>query len=79
MLLRMYMRWAEQHGYKVEYAGRERGEDAGIKSATMQINGPQRLWLAEDRERRASAGAHLAVRFERAAAYDVSPRPGSIR
>ena len=36
------------------------GEQAGIKSATLQVKGPQRLRLAEDRGRRAPAGAHLA-------------------
>ena len=39
MLLRMYMRWAEQHGYKVELLEESAGEEAGIKSATLQVNG----------------------------------------
>src|ERR1044071_5401142 len=39
MLLRMYTRWAEQHGYKVEYLEETQGEEAGIKSATVQIKG----------------------------------------
>src|ERR1700754_2066464 len=39
MLLRMYTRWAEQHGYKVEYLEESQGEEAGIKSATVQISG----------------------------------------
>ena len=37
MLMRMYMRWAEAHGYKVTIANILDGEDAGIKSVTMQI------------------------------------------
>src|SRR5207302_8672063 len=39
MLLRMYARWAEQHGYKVEYLEETVGEEAGIKSATVQVKG----------------------------------------
>ena len=71
MLLRMYTRWAEKHGFKVEYLEETQGEEAGIKSATIQISGPQCLWLAEDRSRRAPPGADLAVRFQRAAAHLV--------
>src|SRR6202035_2458679 len=37
MLLRMYTRWAEQHGFKVEYLEETEGEEAGIKAATVQI------------------------------------------
>jgi len=55
--LRMYTRWAEKHGLSrssiwKKNPGRKK---AGIKSATIQISGPQCLWLAEDRSRRASA------------------------
>ena len=64
MLMRMYVRWAEQHDYKVEVLDEHAGEEAGIKSATLADQGPQRLWLAEDRIGRASAGAHFALRFE---------------
>src|ERR1700750_2217296 len=39
MLLRMYTRWAETHGFKVEYLEETQGEEAGIKSATIQISG----------------------------------------
>jgi peptide chain release factor 2 len=37
MLLRMYVRWAEQHGYKVDWLEESEGEGAGIKSASVQI------------------------------------------
>jgi peptide chain release factor 2 len=39
MLLRMYMRWAENHGFQVETLDHQAGEEAGIKSATLGING----------------------------------------
>ncbi|MEA2976167.1 MAG: peptide chain release factor 2 [Alphaproteobacteria bacterium] len=58
MLLRMYTRWAEQHGYKVEYLEETPGEEAGIKSATVQIKGHNAFgWLkSED-------GVHRLVRI----------------
>ncbi len=39
MLLRMYLRWAERHGYTAVITDRLEGEGAGIKSATVEING----------------------------------------
>jgi len=39
MLLRMYLRWAERHGYNAVVTDRLEGEGAGIKSATIEING----------------------------------------
>ena len=39
MLMRMYMRWAEAHGHKVSISSLLEGDDAGIKSVTMQIEG----------------------------------------
>ena len=39
MLLRMYLRWGEQHGYKVEWFEESAGEEAGLKSATIRVNG----------------------------------------
>ncbi len=39
MLLRMYTRWAERHGYKIEVVDLLPGEEAGIKSATLTITG----------------------------------------
>jgi peptide chain release factor 2 len=39
MLLRMYLRWAERHGYEAILTDRLEGEGAGIKSATVEING----------------------------------------
>jgi peptide chain release factor 2 len=58
MLLRMYTRWAEQHGYKIEYLEETAGEEAGIKSATIQVKGKNAYgWLkSED-------GVHRLVRI----------------
>ena len=39
MLMRMYVRWAESHGYKVEWIEETEGEGAGIKSATVVVKG----------------------------------------
>jgi peptide chain release factor 2 len=58
MLERMYTRWAEQHGYKVEWLEESDGEQAGIKSATMKISGPNAYgWLKTE------AGVHRLVRI----------------
>ena len=40
MLMRTYTRWAEKHGYKVQLMEESEGEQAGIKSVTLQITGP---------------------------------------
>jgi len=58
MLLRMYTRWAEQHGYKVEWLEESAGEGAGIKSATVRISGPNAFgWLKTE------SGVHRLVRI----------------
>ena len=58
MLLRMYTRWAEQHGYKVEYLEETQGEEAGLKSATVQIKGHNAYgWLKSEN------GVHRLVRI----------------
>lgn len=41
MLMRMYQRWAEQHGYKVSISNLQDGDEAGIKTVTMEIEGYQ--------------------------------------
>src|SRR3990167_6075420 len=46
LLLRMYSRWAQAHGYEVELEAEESGDQAGIKSATILITGPNAYgWL----------------------------------
>jgi len=58
MLLRMYVRWAEQHGYKVEWLEESAGEEAGIKSASVQVSGPNAYgWLKTE------SGVHRLVRI----------------
>src|SRR6201996_3063396 len=58
MLLRMYTRWAEQHKFKVEYLEESPGEEAGIKSATIQISGRNAYgWLKTE------GGVHRLVRI----------------
>src|ERR1700730_8043554 len=43
MLMRMYMRWAEEKKYTVEFIDESPGDEAGIKSATLRITGPRAL------------------------------------
>ena len=58
MLLRMYVRWAEAHKYKVEWIEESPGEEAGIKSATVRIVGDNAYgWL------RSESGVHRLVRI----------------
>jgi len=66
MLLRMYSRWAGAHGYKVEEIGYSAGDEAGIRSATLQIKGPDAYgWLKTE------SGVHRLVRIS---PYDSSAR-----
>ena len=58
MLLRMYTRWAEQHGYKVDIVEYSEGDEAGIKSATLQVKGDNAFgWLKTE------SGVHRLVRI----------------
>ena len=58
MLMRMYVRWAEAHGYKVDWLEESEGEGAGIKSATVQIKGYNAYgWLKSEN------GVHRLVRI----------------
>jgi len=58
MLLRMYIRWAEQHKFKVEWLEESAGEGAGIKSATVRISGENAYgWLKTE------SGVHRLVRI----------------
>jgi peptide chain release factor 2 len=58
MLERMYMRWAEGRGYKVELIGEHYGEEAGIKSATILVKGHNAYgWLKTE------SGVHRLVRI----------------
>jgi len=66
MLARMYVRWAEAHGYKVELISESSGEEAGIKSATYKIAGHNAYgWL------KGESGVHRLVRIS---PYDSAAR-----
>ncbi|NDR56441.1 peptide chain release factor 2 [Aliiruegeria sabulilitoris] len=66
MLARMYVRWAEKKGYKVELQSESAGEEAGIKSAAYKITGPNAYgWLKSE------SGVHRLVRIS---PYDSSAR-----
>ena len=58
MLQRMYTRWAERHGYKVELIDHHSGEQAGIKSATMLVKGENAYGYAKT-----ESGVHRLVRI----------------
>jgi len=58
MLMRMYSRWAERHGCKVEMLEASEGEQVGLKSVTLQVSGPSAYgWLKTE------AGVHRLVRI----------------
>ncbi len=66
MLLRMYARWSEAHGNKVEWLEESAGEEAGIKSATLKISGENAYgWLKTE------SGVHRLVRIS---PYDSNAR-----
>ena len=58
MLLRMYLRWAERRGFKTTITDLMEGEEAGIKSATVQVDGPYAYGYL-----RAERGTHRLVRL----------------
>jgi len=66
MLLRMYTRWAESRGYKVELLERHDGDEAGIKSATLLLKGEDAYGWAKT-----ESGVHRLVRIS---PYDSSAR-----
>jgi peptide chain release factor 2 len=58
MLLRMYVRWAEARGYQVSIVDESPGDEAGIKSATVELRGPYAYGYA-----RSEAGVHRLIRL----------------
>ena len=66
MLLRMYTRWAKAHGYETTIEALEEGEQAGVKSATVLITGPNAYgWLKSE------SGVHRLVRIS---PYDAAAK-----
>ena len=66
MLVRMYARWAEQHGYKIDYIEESPGEEAGLKSMTMKFVGRRAYgWMKTE------SGVHRLVRIS---PYDSAAR-----
>ncbi len=66
MLMRMYVRWAERHGYKIEWIEESPGEEAGVKSATVRIRGANAYgWCKTE------SGVHRLVRIS---PFDASSR-----
>jgi peptide chain release factor 2 len=58
MLLRMYMRWAERQGFKVQLIDEVAGDQAGVKSATLYVTGPFAYGMAKT-----EGGVHRLVRI----------------
>jgi peptide chain release factor 2 len=66
MLLRMYLRWAERHRFRTEIVDQQEGEQAGLKSVTVEVDGRRAYgWL------RAERGVHRLVRIS---PYDAQKR-----
>ena len=66
MMMRMYLRWAEAHGYKVEWLEESPGEEAGLKSASVRVVGANAYgWLKTE------SGVHRLVRIS---PFDASSR-----
>jgi peptide chain release factor 2 len=66
MLLRMYLRWAQLRNFKAELLDQLEGEEAGIKSATLEISGPYAYGYL-----RSESGVHRLVRLSR---FDAAHR-----
>ncbi|MFV0422813.1 peptide chain release factor 2 [Oleidesulfovibrio sp.] len=66
MLLRMYLRWADKHEFKTEYLDYLDGDEAGIKSVTLKIDGPNAYGLLKGEK-----GIHRLIRIS---PFDASGR-----
>jgi len=94
MLLKMYLGWAGRHGYKVDVVERSEGEEAGIKSATMELSGEYaygylkcehgvhrliRISPFDSDHARHTSFALVEVMPETAGDVDIEIRPDDIR
>ena len=61
MLMRMYLRWAERNNYKVKELDYQAGDEVGMKSVTLEIDGETGLWLSEKRKWCAPACQDLSL------------------
>ena len=68
MLLRMYLRWCDRHSFKRDLIDIQAGEEAGIKSATVIVNGEYAYGKLAAEAGRPPPGADQPLRLERAAA-----------
>jgi peptide chain release factor 2 len=66
MLMRMYTRWAERHGYKIEILDMSEGEEAGIKGAVLEISGQYAYGFLRPETGVHRPRTYFAVRFQRA-------------
>jgi peptide chain release factor 2 len=65
MLLRMYLRWSERHGFPIVVTDRLEGEGAGIKSVTFEVNGDNAYGLLQ---------SEIGVRLVRISPFDANAR-----
>ncbi len=82
MLMRMYLRWAERSGYKTQMLDYQSGDEAGIKSATINVIGEYAYGMLASETGVHRLVPHFSIRFGQAAAHVVRIRcdlPGTGR
>ena len=79
MLYRMYTMWTDRHGYKYTLLDYQDGEEAGIKSATIKIEGDNAYSYLKSGKRRPPPCAHLAVRRLWPPPHELCRRGGHAR
>ena len=61
MLLRMYTRYGNAKGFKVEILDYQAGDEAGIKSVTLSFERAKCLWTSQVRDGSSPSGTYLAI------------------